>query len=319
MTALLLTMWVSAVPGYAEEGFFGEHTLPPQLVSAWNATFQIRYRSGAFATAFVIDKQPVTVRRMRLQFLTSGHMVQGHCKKPFGHCPNIEQLSSSEGFHRENDNAILMNHRNWTIPEATVVDQDIGNDLALLEAIVDRDKYKNLQPIPFLSDCSSLRIHQTMFLIGFPDVSLRTTPDALPIDDKAHMIRRWSRGVLVGSITNNDVPEAARNRHYKIGTTADALPGNSGGPALTSDGEFFGALRAISVPEPPLRRDEYPYIGEKRPEGCIPILRVVMRFLISYPVKLGRISNPALSIEATKPLLPPRQSCSFRHLLLTFW
>ena len=258
--AVLLILWCS-LPGYAEEGFFSKTTLPPQLLPAWEATFLILYRDGASGTAFVIDKQPITARRARLLFLTGGHMVQGHCQKPFGYCRNIESLSASEGFHRKNNNAILMNHRGWTIREAAVIDYDLGNDLALLEAIVDRDKYQDLQPIPRLSNCSTLKIDQPLYVIGFPDVFKRTAPDALPIDDKEHVIRRWSRGIIVGRLSNKDVREGDQDRHYRTGTTADAIFGNSGGPALTSNGEFFGVSHAITVVEPPSRDAQNPFNG----------------------------------------------------------
>ena len=258
--AVLLILCVS-LPVHAEEGFFSKATLPPHLFPAWEATFLILYRDGASGTAFVIDKQPITTRRARLLFLTGGHMVQGHCQKTFGYCRNIESLSASEGFHHKNDNAILLNHRGWTIHEAAVIDYDLGNDLALLEAIVDRDKYTDLQPIPRLFNCSTLKLDQPLYVIGFPAVYERTAPDALQIDDKDHVIRRWSRGVLVGRITNNDVREGDQKRHYRIGTTADAIFGNSGGPALTAKGEFFGVSHAIAVVEPPSRDAQHPFVG----------------------------------------------------------
>ena len=258
--AVLLTMWVS-LPVHAEEGFFFKPTLPKQLHSAWDATFLIQYKDGSLASAFVIDKQPITKRRVRLLFLTSGHIVQGHCPKAFGGCKNIQSISSSEGVHRRNDNAVLMNHRDWTISEAVVVDYDLGNDLALLETVVRAGKYRDLKPIPRYTNCSQLKQDQPIYVIGFPNVYRRTAPDALPIPDKDHVIRRWSKGKLMVGLLNNDVPEELADRHHRIGTSADAIFGNSGGPALTKDGRFFGAMHAISIAKPPLRDKENPYTG----------------------------------------------------------
>ena len=261
-TAVLLIMWIG-LPASAEEGFFFKPTLPKQLHSAWDATFLIQYKDGALASAFVIDKQPITKRRVRLLFLTSGHIVQGHCPKAFGSCKSIQSISSSEGVGR-NDNAVLMNHRDWTITEAVVVDYDLGNDLALLETVVRAEKYQDLKPIPRYTNCSQLKRDQPVYVIGFPNVSRRTAPDALTIPDKDHVIRRWSRGVIVVGILNNDVSKELQERHHKIGTTADSIFGNSGGPGLTADGEFFGVAHAIRTIKPPSRDAQNPFSGNKK-------------------------------------------------------
>ncbi len=66
-TAVLLILWVG-LPASAEEGFFFKPTLPKQLHAAWDATFLIQYQDGSLASAFVIDTQPITKRRVRLLF-----------------------------------------------------------------------------------------------------------------------------------------------------------------------------------------------------------------------------------------------------------
>ena len=113
----MLTVWLVGplAMSPAEEGFFFKGTLPPQLESAWNATFYIAYESGESATAFVIEKQAVSARRVRLLFLTSDHLVQGNCKRTFGFCPKIATLSGSEGYDADTNNPVLMNQRGWTI------------------------------------------------------------------------------------------------------------------------------------------------------------------------------------------------------------
>ena len=76
-------------------------------------------------------------------------------KKPLGIAPNIKKVSASEGAHVKTGNPLLLDQRDWTIREVEVVDRNVDYDLALLEAIVDRNKYDSLQPIPFISDCGT--------------------------------------------------------------------------------------------------------------------------------------------------------------------
>ena len=62
-SVITLLPLIVGIAAYAEEGFFLKHTLPSQLIPAWEATFFIEYHNGESATAFVIDKQIVTSRR----------------------------------------------------------------------------------------------------------------------------------------------------------------------------------------------------------------------------------------------------------------
>ena len=244
--AVLLILWGS-LPVHAEEGFFSEPTLPPGLRDAWEATFQIIYKDGEMGTAFVINKQPVTTRRVRLLFLTSGHVVHGQCRTPFGPCPNIKTLSASEGYHTETRNSLFLNHRDWTFRGgAVVVDYDLINDLALLEVVASADKYQDLRPIP-RANCRALRLKQPVYVFGFPRVTTRTAPGSVKMSDREHMIRRWSQGHVEGRVRNKAVREEDQQLHYWLGTTADALPGGSGGPGLTADGHYFGVLHSILV------------------------------------------------------------------------
>ena len=256
-SVITLLPLIVGIAAYAKEGFFLKHTLPSQLIPAWEATFFIEYQNGSRATAFVIEKQIVTSRRARLLFLTSDHLVQGNCKKAFGHCPNIAKVSASEGTNRDNGNPILLDNRDWTIHDVEVVDRNVDNDIALLQAIVDRNKYESLQPIPFVSNCKSFFVDQEMYTIGFPYVGSRTAPDALPLKNKDHLIRRWSHGLISARIRNSAHREEDQKRFYWVGTTADALPGNSGGPALTAAGEFFGVTHGIQD-----LGDQNPYLGD---------------------------------------------------------
>ena len=260
---VMITVWLAwpLALSQAEEGFFFKRTLPPQLNAAWDATFYIAYKNGQSASAFVIDKQVVSARRVRLLFLTSDHLVQGNCKRTFGFCPNIATLSGSEGYDADRDNPVLLNQRGWTIHEVEVIDRNVAADIALIGATVDRETYRDLQPIPFMPNCNKIWIKQTIYLIGFPMPSSRTSPTAKPIADPHIQVRRWSRGTITARVWNEDYGEADQKKFYWTGTTADALPGSSGGPALTQDGLFFGVLHSIRV-GPGELEDKDPYLGD---------------------------------------------------------
>ena len=259
----LLLVWFSntASLSLADEGFFFKGPLPPQLRAAWDATFLVEYENGEKASAFVIDKQMVSARRVQLVFLTSDHLVQGNCQRAFGYCEKIKKITASEGINTKNDNPILMDQRDWTIQEVHVIDRHVDYDIALLGATADREKYRLLTPIFMVSDCRKLRIGQLSYLIGFPEVSSRTAPNAKLIDDPDEMVRRWSRGKIKERVFNKSHGEEDQEEFYWLAMTNDALPGNSGGPALTAQGEFYGVLHGIKVGAGK-QKDQYPYLGD---------------------------------------------------------
>ena len=262
--AILLTslVFLAGFPAQAKEGFFLKEDLPPQLRSAWEATFMTQSpEERSYGTAFVIDKQAVTSSRTRLLLLTTYHMVRDTCEKPLGYCPKMK-LSASTGVDESNNSPILMDNRGRSIHEVEVVDRNKDYDLALLEVTVDREKYASVQPIPFISDCGTLFIDQKIYLIGFPNISSRTAPGALAIEKKNHIIRRGSQGHITAWVRNENQSEEHQSKFYWTGATADALPGSSGGPALTDRGEFFGVLHSIR--KSGSQEEKHPFMGNDK-------------------------------------------------------
>lgn len=250
---------LSETQSQAKEGFFFEDSLLPQLQSAWEATFNVLSKSKGGGTAFLVDKQALTSSRTQLFFLSSDHTITTICGPDFlGHCPHL-YMTASFGIDNLNNSRIPLNNLDRSIYEVEVVDRRADYDIALLRATVDRSKYESLRPIP-LADCDSLLIGQEMYAIGFPNTSKRRRGS--PITNPHQVTRRWSLGHISVKVRSKTYPHGDQNLLYRIGTTADALPGNSGGPALTQNGEFFGVLQTVytkdGIPGYPFRGDEGP-------------------------------------------------------------
>ncbi len=256
-TALtLFVIFALEVSIQAEEGFFSKDTLPPALSFAWDATF-IVYDSktrGRNGTAFVIEKENLSYDRTRLTLLSADHVVQKMCGRGLGFCDMV--LSASVGFDRETRSNILMDRKERTIYEARITNRAPKYDLTVLKVTVDRDKYESIQPIP-LANCNELYMDEEIYMIGFPQTNRRTAEGAKFIEKAQQRIRRWSRGYIMERV------EPGRwNEHSvsQLGTTADALEGSSGGPALNNKGEFWGLLsQTLRLAS----KENYPYLGRK--------------------------------------------------------
>ena len=150
---------------------------------------------------------------------------------------------------------VLMDHKRRIIYGATIMKRSSKYDLALLKIVVNRAKYESITPIPFGS-CDELYTDRQIYLLGFPHTDKRTAEGARSIENAEHRIRRWSRGYLMERI------EPGRWNKYtvsQISTTADALEGSSGGPALNNKGEFWGLLSQVLM----LKSEGYPYLGNE--------------------------------------------------------
>ena len=228
----------------AEEGFFSEKSLPPELLSAWKATF-IVYPSdkSKVGTAFVIDKQKThNPDLVQLSLLTADHVVQGLCGRGLGSCDNMV-LSSSVGFDAKTHADIIMDRRGHTIEGVDVVKRSPGRDLALLQVTVNRNQYQDIEPVPLVASCDELYRDDIVYLLGFPNLRKRTN-FLSSMERPSELIRRWSWGYPVDHIPPPSKPGDPVSVH-QMGTTADALPSSSGSPALNEKGEFWGLASGI--------------------------------------------------------------------------
>jgi S1-C subfamily serine protease len=127
----------------------------------------------------------------------------------------------------ENAERIIVNLDDETSVEATLIGTDPGNDVAVIEIDVPRDK---LHPVR-LGTSADLRVGQTAIAIGNPF--------------------RLDRTLTTGVISSLGRPlntESGRPIFDVIQTDAAINPGNSGGPLLNTKGEVIGVNTAIVSP-----------------------------------------------------------------------
>jgi putative serine protease PepD len=110
---------------------------------------------------------------------------------------------------------------------ATVVGQDVSNDLAILQV----DAAKGLPPVT-LGDSRSLAVADPVLAIGSP-LGLSGTVTA---------------GIISG--LDRDVRLGPGQRIKAIQTDASINPGNSGGPLVNAQGEVVGVNTAIATLDP---------------------------------------------------------------------
>ena len=224
---------------FAEEGFHSSKDgLPPAVQAAWDSTLLIEpvAGKGAVGSAFIVRIEPAGAMKLDLYVLTADHVVQGNCGTKLGFCKNIE--ISDGGIDLETSTDIDVTQPTARASGAEVVRSSEYPDLALLKFVVDDGPLWDRQPLPLATPCAYAR-GDVVYVIGFPDAASRTYKYAKAIEDKGTVKRRWSMGRILG-IYHYKKP--GKETRFWIGTTADGLVGESGGPGLNAWGEVVGEL-----------------------------------------------------------------------------
>lgn len=268
-TALVWACLLSGGQALAEEGFKATN-VPPAIRDAWNNTFELvtlkpatEHSSGFshMGTVFPVRKELVG-GTCYVMMATAAHVVEDQVRDlgrdtqrhtvilgrnlnprfPSGEGflvpegrggffskPKLKKSAALQAFEAEAEEAKL---------KLTIVDQE-GSSRTDVGAFLVRTKdvkvCQNISPLalPKASECSSLTAPKTKsYMIGFPKTHVR--PSLAPEEGKeAEVVKSYSTGVLTG--TNGP----------QLGTTADAIQGNSGGPILAVSRS--GAAVAVSV------------------------------------------------------------------------
>ncbi len=256
-TFLTLMTFLGALLAYGGEGFYPKSELPQTLLPAWESTFLISTTSrDGIGSAFVFKKiADIDPFKVQLYLLASDHVIRALCGSKIGHCDKLT-LSASVGVDLNTFHDVIMDSRQLSETGVDIIHREFQADLSMLKIVVDKKKYKHIEPIPFVENCH-LSIGQEIFILGFPATADRTASDSLPISNKHLVIRRFSKGYVVGHFRSDSNLDDKTN--YWTGTTADALESNSGGPALLSTGRFFGVVDSASISE----ENGYKYTGDE--------------------------------------------------------
>lgn len=203
------------------------------FMKAWDATFAMtagdQIATGLSASVLVFKQQVGS--SVYLGFLTSGHSIRELSKK----APTDKWILARNIRSREKLEVIEAVPGEILHPIVNSV-YELGFFVKKVPAI-DADSF---QPVMLPNTCMERRGDRVV-LFGFPGVFQRDIDQQREkIAAPDLVIKRTSEGVLTGE-TRFSPKQTARFAPL-YGTTADAMEGNSGGPALDENGNLIGIL-----------------------------------------------------------------------------
>lgn len=275
------------------EGFSDSRKgLPRRAVSAWNATVLIKVQRVLGGYSGPRRLRPVTgcgvvvdvdERRRTAVVVTTGHAIR--CADRI--CDIAVGLVAGDGSDEEV----------WT-GRVRLTASDPGHDLAFLEVRLPagvRVEAARLASTSCLRDGG-----RGVLAIGWPDLTVRQDWGVDPPANFAERVKRYSYGIYLTDIADYRAATAsggALDHMTVIFHNADVLPGNSGGPLVTTDGLVVGInSRVVGEGSP-----GHGYCARKSlledATGCAHLaisseqVAASMKRLLSLPVKL--VSCPA--------------------------
>jgi hypothetical protein len=236
--AVLIFLSVTAL---CEEGFDeNRYKLPSAVARVWDATYAVspKTNGSSGSSLFIRKENGPQYGQYYFYFLTSGHVVRGNCGLFKGPCANLK-LTTGTGFDQVTNQEFKTSETFRSFENVEVVKISIEPDLALLRARVDSSLFFSLNPVAPDKNCK-IKSGTTVYILGFPGVHHRINTKGTTEQNKFKILKRFSKGTVVGPESSAIYPDGSQSQW--LSTTADSLPGNSGGPAVDPEGNVIGTL-----------------------------------------------------------------------------
>lgn len=245
---------------WAGEGFSADPSLlPGELQKVWDSTFYVIARDSEtafFGSSFLVGRVlEESGQEETLYFLTGYHVVAEICNSPRGECPEI--LLTQELANDALTERLVPSGQGVRTFKARLTRFNATYDLALLAVTAPLAQTYSLNALDIAQTCS-VSPGEGLVNIGHPGMMTRA-PGPMNSDRRALGLKRWSHGFFLG-LAPGEVH--ANDSHIYGYSTADALPGNSGGPVVSECGELLGLSRLISSPSTALF---HAYMGKEDP------------------------------------------------------
>lgn len=248
MKSLLIVALFITSFAIAKEGFFNTmDQVPGYAQLAWKATYGVFPKSfGGSGSAVLFKKvpHPSGGALNSLYFLTSSHVILGTCGLSTGPCTGIK-LSSKIIQNKVTDQYSDYDPLGFTFENVEVVKITKVPDLAILKVTVDGSIFyqSSLTAIDLERKCD-IRLDDRVTIIGYPG-TIRRAGGVLGTtsENKFFTMKRVSTGFITSL---NEIFASKYGGEYNyLFTSADILPGNSGGPIVNYQGKFISLAQAI--------------------------------------------------------------------------
>ena len=226
------------------------------LQSAWDQTYvisDVQAGNPAISASVLIFKRRLG-DDLYLGFLTSGHSLRrtvSRVEADLGKIQISRNIRIQQSFSLEETLSGSM------LSPVMDMEKDLGFFILKLPGT----KASDFEVVPISPDCR-MGFGDSIELIGFPGVVYRALKDQrVKISDPDLITKRASAGIYIGEMKFGK--DQSGDRYPIFGTTADAMDGNSGGPALNSRGHVVGILIGSEAN----KENGYVYKGSENPRA----------------------------------------------------
>jgi hypothetical protein len=246
------------------EGFSLQEPNNPGLEHAWNNTLALITNVDKKFTASTATVIGVTTSRSRRYalLLTAKHVLA-----------NISRLTPA-GAPLGSTTEVARNFR-WTFQQnfiskdlipAEILWSSESSEFEIAAILIEvTDPAVHLEPVLFSPNCP-VGQGTPHVIFGFPAVPTRPLNlQKIPIAEADVTTKRWSAGFYTGQ--DLYFPTLPQLGHLQ-GSTADALPGMSGGPSLTQNGLILGVQSSVTNPLQYTGHDDSPAKFFSELVGC---------------------------------------------------